>query len=140
MRNIGRFGLPLDSSASMHVSAEDPLSPASSDYHSVYMSHSEMLEDSPVHVGRVIALENAMDEMKSQNDATHRLLQDILSKLGPAQPQNVPNPTTRRLSPSPAPSASRKKNFLKPAPPSDFSGDRADGKAFLISCQTYIRL
>ena len=53
-----------------------------------------MLEDSPVHVNCVIALENAVDEMKSQNDATHCLLQDILSKLGPAQPQNVPNPTT----------------------------------------------
>ena len=78
----------------MHVSAKDPLSPASSNYHSVHMSHSEMLEDSPVHVGCVIALENAVDEMKSQNDATHHLLQDILSKLGPAQPQNVPNPTT----------------------------------------------
>ena len=77
-RNIGRFGLPLDSSTSTHVSAEDPLSPASSNYHSVHMSNSEMLEDSPVHVGRVIALENAVDEMKSQNDATHRLLQDIL--------------------------------------------------------------
>ena len=136
-RNIGRFGLPLDSSASIHVSAEDPLSPASSDYYSVHMSHSEMLEDSPVHIGHVIALENAVDEMKSQNDVTHHLLQDILSKLGPAQPQNVPNPTTRQLSPSPA---GQKKNFLKPAPPSDFSSDRTDRKAFLTSCQTYIRL
>ena len=92
MHNIGRFRLPLDSSTSMHVSAEDPLSPINSDYH---ISHSEMLEDSLVHIGRIIALKNTVDEMKkSQNYATHHLLQDILAKLGPAQPQNVPNPTT----------------------------------------------
>ena len=93
-----------------------------------------MLKDSLVHIGRVIALKNAVDEMKSQNNATHCLLQDILSKLGPAQPQNVPNPTTHQPLPSPAPSAGQKKNFLKPAPPSDFSGDRTDGKVFLTSC------
>ena len=133
-RNIGHFGLPLDSSASTHVSTEDPLSPASSDYHSVHTSHSEMLKDSPVHVGRVIALKNAVDKMKSQNDATYHLLQDILARLSPVQPQNVPNPTTRQPSPSPAPSAGQKKNFLKPAPLSDFSGDRTDRKVFLTSC------
>ena len=138
--NIGHFGLPLDSSASTHISAEDPLSPASSDYHSVHMSPSEMLKDSPVHIGCVIALKNAVDETKSQNDATHHLLQDILTKLGPVQPQNAPNPTTYWPSLSPAPSAGQKKNFLKPAPPSNFSGDYADGKVFLTFCQTYICL
>jgi len=40
----------------------------------------------------------------------------------------------------PASSARRKKLALKPSFPPDFSGDRAAGKAFLTSCQTYIRL
>jgi len=111
-----------------------------------------MIEDSPVYIDRVIALENTVDDLRSQNQATHHLLQDILAKLGPTQPQNAPdptqlpdvtqppNPTNRQPSPSPAPSAGRKKNFLKPSAPSDFSGDRAGGKVFLMSCRTYIRL
>jgi hypothetical protein len=33
-----------------------------------------------------------------------------------------------------------KKTLLMPSAPSEFDGDHAKGKAFLISCQTYIRL
>jgi len=43
-----------------------------------------MFKDSPVHVDRILAIEATVD-MRSQNEATHRLLQDILNKLGPAQ-------------------------------------------------------
>ena len=86
-----------------------------------------MLKNSPVYIGCVITLKNAVDEMKSQNNTTYCLLQDILTKLGPAQPQNVPNPTTCQPLPS-------------PAPPSDFSSDCADRKVFLTSCWTYIHL
>jgi hypothetical protein len=105
-----------------------------------------MIEDQPVHMDRVRAIEATMDEMKSQHEATHQLLQDVLARLGPAQAQNVQDPLpTRPARGSPTPSipassAGRKKLALKPSFPPDFSGDRAAGKAFLTSCRTYIRL
>ena len=102
-----------------------------------------MNDDSPADLGRLINLKGAVDDLCSQHQATHTILQDILSRLGPAQAQNVPNapnPTIQRSTPSPAPSAGQKRNFLKPATPSDFAGDRSAGKSFLISCRTYICL
>ena len=105
-----------------------------------------MLDDSPVHIDCVIAIEATMDEMRSQHEATHQLLQDVLDRLSPAPAQNVqssfPMPPARQ-SPTPSipvSSAGRKKLSLKPSLPSEFSGDRTSGKAFLTSCRTYIRL
>jgi len=51
-----------------------------------------MFKNSLVHVDRILAIEATVDGMRSQNEATHRLLQDVLDKLGPAQAQNVPDP------------------------------------------------
>jgi len=105
-----------------------------------------MIEDQPVHMDRVCAIEATMDKMKSQHDATHQLLQDILTQLGPTQAQNVQDPLPTRpacRSPTPSTPASstgQKKLALKPSFPPDFSGDQAAGKAFLTSCRTYIRL
>ena len=110
------------------------------------MSPSDMIEDQPVHMDHVRAIEATMDEMKSQHKATHQVLQDVFARLGPAQAQNVQDPLPThpaRGSPTPSiptSSASRKKLTLKPSFPPDFSGDRAAGKAFLTSCRTYIRL
>jgi len=87
-----------------------------------------------------------MDEMKSQHEATHQLLQNLIARFGPAQAQNVQDHVpTRPVCGSPTPSippssAGRKKVSLKPSFPPEFSGDRTSGKAFLTSCQTYIRL
>src|SRR5205807_5809142 len=106
---------------------------------------SDMTDDA-AHIGRVLALETAMDEMKSQNEATHHLLQSVLDRLSPLQAQNAPDrirpPSANsiRSSPIPASSAGRKKNFLKPSAPSEFDRSRSAGKAFLTSCQTYIHL
>jgi len=105
-----------------------------------------MIKGQLVHMDRVRAIEATMDEMKSQHEATHQLLQDVLARLGPAQAQNVQDPLpTRPARGSPTPSipassAGQKKLALKPSFPPDFSGDRAAGKAFLTSCRTYIRL
>jgi len=104
------------------------------------MSPSDMLEDSPIHIDCILAIEATVDDMRSQNEATHRLLQDVLDKLSPAQARNVPNPIrppTRGSawsSPIPTSSAGWRKNFLKPSAPSEFNGDRSAGKAFLTSC------
>ena len=73
---IGRFRLPLDSSASAYCSA--PMSPSN-------------MTDDTAHIGCVLALETAMDEIKSQNEATHHLLQSVLNRLGPSQAQNALN-------------------------------------------------
>jgi len=110
------------------------------------MLPSDMIEDQLVHMDRVRAIKATMDKMKSQHEATHQLLQDVLARLGPAQAQNVQDslptrPARRSPTPSiPASSAGRKKLALKPSFPPDFSGDRATGKAFLTSCRTYIHL
>jgi len=56
------------------------------------MSPSDMIEDQPVHMDRVRAIEATIDEMKSQHEATHQLLQDVLARLGPTQAQNVQDP------------------------------------------------
>jgi len=56
------------------------------------MSPSNIFEDSPIHVDRILAIEATVDDMRSQNEATHRFLQDVLDKLGPAQARNVPDP------------------------------------------------
>jgi len=89
------------------------------------MSPSGMTDDQPVH-----AIEATMDEMKSQHKATHQLLQDILTRPGPTQAQNVQDPLQlthpARRSPTPsipASSAGWKKLALKPSFPPEFSGD-----------------
>jgi len=102
-----------------------------------------MSEDSPVHADRLLAIEATVDEMKGTNEATHQLLQSILDRLGPTQAQNAPiplrRPDSRRPSPLPTPSAGRKIS-LKPSSPSEYNGDRSEGKTFLTSCRTYLRL
>ena len=87
---IGRFGLPLDSSASAYVPSKNPFSRPASAYRSALMSPSDMTNDA-AHIGCVLALETTMDEMKSQNKATHHLLQSVLDRLGPSQAQNAPD-------------------------------------------------
>jgi len=49
------------------------------------MSPADMFEDSLVHVDHIKAIKATVDDMRSQNEATHRLLQDVLDKLGPTQ-------------------------------------------------------
>jgi len=100
------------------------------------MLPSDMVHDGPVNIGHLIALENTVDGLRSQNKATLAVLQDILSRLSPAPALNMQAPLHYTL---PA-SAGCKKIPLKPSPPLDFDGECSAGKAFLTSCQTYIRL
>jgi len=136
----------LNSSTSETAPSENPLSRPASDYQSPPMSPSDMIDDQPFSMNRVIAIEATMDEMKSQHRATHQMLQDVLTRLGAVPTRDVQNslPThSAHYSPAPfipASSAGRKKVSLKPSFPPEFSGDQASGKAFLTSCRTYIRL
>ena len=100
-----------------------------------------MLDDDTVHIGRVLAIENRMEELIINNQATHNLLQDVLAKLNPETSSTKPQTPSRRPSSTSTPaSGNRSKNSLKPSFPPEFSGDRQSGKAFLTSCRTYIRL
>jgi len=64
-----------------------------------------MIDDRPVSMNRAIAIEATMDEMKSQHKATHQMLQDVLTRLGPVPTQDVQDPLpTHSARHSPAPS------------------------------------
>ena len=54
-----------------------------------------------------------------------------------AQQQGMQAAALRSGAPSPSPCRSHK---IKPAPPLDFSGDQAKGRAFLNSCKLYMQL
>jgi len=96
------------------------------------MLPSDMIHDGPVNVGHLITLESTVDGLRSQNEATLTVLQDILSRLSPAPALNVQAPL-HYTPPIPA-SAGWKKIPLEPSPPLDFDGERSAGKAFLTSC------
>ncbi len=93
------------------------------------MSPSNMIDDQLVRMGHVIAIEATMDEMKSQHEATHQMLQDVLTGLGPVPTRDVQDPlpthsARHSLVPSiPASSTGWKKVSLKPSFPPEFSGD-----------------
>jgi hypothetical protein len=111
------------------------------------MPQSEMSKDHLFPMDHLSSLKSTVDNIMSQSEATKNLLQTILERLGPALdllnesrlsptrwPQSCP-PT-----PIPTPGSGQKKTLLKPSAPSEFNGDHVKGKAFLTSCQTYIRL
>src|SRR6267378_2290841 len=144
---IGRFGLLSDSPTTARARSASPLSACSSDYHSIHMSPSEMSEDVPsANTNCLTALESTVRDLVDQNIATLELLKTFLDKMNAAPPVATEKPPidTRwpnsRHSDTPALSAGRKKLSLKPSPPSVFSSDHTDGKVFLTSCHSYIRL
>ena len=106
-----------------------------------------MSEDVPLaNTDRLAALESTVRDLVDQNAATLELLKTFLDKTNAAPPVATEKPPidTRRPnshhSDTPTSPASRKKLSLKPSSPSVFGGDRTDGKVFLMSCRTYIRL
>jgi len=121
-----------------------------------------MIDDQPTaEPDRVFALEQALDDMRSDGEATCQILHTILQWLGPEpitpafisptqrpvsrQPSpihtNMTDPASLALPPPiPTPTASQKKTSLRPSVPPDFDGDCSKGKAFLTSCRTYIHL
>ncbi len=81
-----------------------------------------------------------MEEVKRLNKATQQSLDALLERLGPAPALNVQVPIPLHYTPPIPTSAGQKKISLKPSPPPDFDGDHFAGKAFLMSCRTYIWL
>ena len=105
----------------------------------------------PSNEDHISHLEATIDDLKSQGEATKSMLQSILDKLGAPVPNPVPSLLLPHLGLQPntplspistfnTPSASQKRPILKASVPRDFTGDHTKGKAFLSSCQTYMRL
>jgi hypothetical protein len=96
---------------------------------------------------RIEVLEEQYGTLTEQIGALTLQNQTILQQLGQliqqsqSRPSGVPPPTpTTFPSPiTPSTSADSTPN-LKPSPPNEFTGDRAQGRAFLNSCELYIRL
>jgi len=89
---------------------------------------------------RVAALETAVQMQNDRFDALNAMLKQLLERMGPTpDPQNPP----RIESPAeslPAVLTATVHSRLKPGVPTDFDGDRSKGRAFLNSCDLYIRL
>ena len=51
-----------------------------------------MVKDKPAHIGQVLALKTSVDEMRSQHEAIHELLQNLIDRLGPVQALNAHSP------------------------------------------------
>jgi hypothetical protein len=71
-----------------------------------------------------------------------QILQNIaqLSRTVPPEPPTTNPPVLDPKGVLPPSAGDPRKRTARPAAPPDFDGDRAKGKAFLNSCQTYIRL
>lgn len=78
---------------------------------------------------------------KSHSEALHSIQFYLQSLSLPPAVSNSPRNLVRDLpKPSPLSSEPLHSSRLKPATPSDFSGDRTKGRAFLNTCNTYLRL
>jgi len=85
---------------------------------------------------RIETLEDKLAEVLAQSSTNALLLQQLVNQIAAAGPPVAPpNPIIT----TPIPSVP-KVHTLKPAPPNEFSGDRSKGRAFLNSCELYIRL
>ena len=92
---------------------------------------------------RFDAIENELGaQRQSLNDIREQLLQ-IIALVNTANPVAVPASTPPEITNSPVTSPNlpnTSTHRLKPASPSEFTGDRVRGRAFLNSCDLYIGL
>jgi hypothetical protein len=97
---------------------------------------------------KISALERSLSAMQEQGAKTNdtiNLLANRLAILSSEKPHPHTPPRSARALSEPLPEqptsrAAPSKSALKPSLPADFDGNRANGKAFLMSCRIYIRL
>ena len=90
---------------------------------------------------RMSAMEQAVAEIRSDVESKFEQILRTVAGFSKTIPQNepessIPNPRVVTSTSADTPRA----RAARPAAPPDFDGDRSKGKAFLNSCQTYIRL
>lgn len=95
---------------------------------------------------RLEFLETSLAELKAMNQTISLQLEELRNQHTsqpppsrekvPSEPSRTPNnpPTLSPITPGP------KETKLKPCLPSEFNGDRKKGRAFLNSCELYMRL
>jgi hypothetical protein len=97
---------------------------------------------------RMEILEERYAQVVAQNaqlnntcESMQRALEQIAARLTGGN-QTPPPPTQERSgeTPTSASISEQPRRRVKPSPPSDFSGDRTKGRAFINSCDLYIRL
>ena len=91
---------------------------------------------------RIEVLEEKLSEVTTQNAAILLQLQQLLeqgTKPGTSGHARYEGRSTPLISPTP-PDVTPKTSTLKPSPPNEFNGDRSKGRAFINSCELYIRL
>lgn len=84
---------------------------------------------------RVDALERDFEQITQQLAAINICLDSLAKSLPPPPPTSISN-TDTTMENGVQGTGSR----VKPAPPSDFDGDRDKGHVFLNSCELYLRL
>ena len=82
---------------------------------------------------RLEALERDFGQITAQLLAINVALQNMANTPAPMPTSSAPMSETTGADESRGTSSK-----LKPAPPSDFDGDRTKGRAFLNSCELYI--
>ena len=91
---------------------------------------------------RIQQLENAIQDNQRQMQEINLFLQQIWQKIEQLASSNPPPARSPALSPDPLNLnvITSTHPALKPAMPSEFDGNRAMGKAFLMSCKLYFSL
>jgi Retrotransposon gag protein/Zinc knuckle len=89
---------------------------------------------------RVIALEQAQAKTAAREVELDTKLDTLLAQVALLSQQHTQSPHTQPARPIPPTEHPRSSRTARPAAPTEFSGERSEGLAFLNSCQTYIRL
>jgi len=86
---------------------------------------------------RLDALESDMGQITAQLVALNTAVRTLIDNQNPAP---VPTASTMDTTSETEVATAGSGTKIKPAPPSDFDGDRGKGRAFLNSCELYLRL
>ena len=92
---------------------------------------------------RLEHLEDRFAQLVSTNEFFNQTLKKILEKLDEKEQVMVSAPVSPLRSTAPSIhdiATNHTSRKIKPSPPPDFSGDRSKGRAFLNSCELYLRL
>jgi hypothetical protein len=95
---------------------------------------------------RIEVLEEKFSEIATQNRAILVQLEELLDRgkapeaSGNVRDQGRPPPVNSPIPPNTTPRMTPIRSPLKPLPLNEFSGDRTKGRAFINSCELYIRL
>jgi hypothetical protein len=90
---------------------------------------------------RLAAVEEGLRELREGQQRTQLVLDALLARLNNVEVPTVNAPLSLvPPTPSSPPSGERSRSRIKPGVPADFDGNRTKGRAFLNSCDLYMKL